>query len=518
MKKYITYTILFSLLSFLGCESASSDESFAKEEGMTIGDYLESNRDFSLWTSLLKSAKLFDALTVRNTFTCFVPTNATVDAYAKELNLASLDEMKPADLIHLLKYHVIEGTQYQRIQMKNGKLADTTASGDYLISKYSGDLNVVINDRASLVGTEIKTSNGLIHIVDKCLDPITESVKDIVATESRYSLFNELVQITGVDTAYMQNIYNALGNKYYVTLFVVSNDVFKSEEIESVEDLIERFSPHRDDYTNKQNPLNKYAAYHLISGMQSFSDLADFEQGPRVKNIATLAKGELITVQDNGTFSINYDEESDQPILTFGKTNYNIMARNGMIHEVTGIMPIYSPKPVSFKLELTDGSYFPEFTGLEWYRKGSSSGQGKTNNLTMEAFPFIRYETIPENTGRIWYETRSTWTGGYFDNADVLAANCGPVGWWEMDLPAIIKGKYKVKMQIHKAVSRGVWQLSVNGVKVGAPIQFVGTGYTKTTVDVGVVNLRETGAPTIRFTVVSAGQMEVDYIIFEPVN
>lgn len=522
----ITYLILlaFSVLLF-NCEDPNKDKDFAIFDGVSVGTWLESNPDFSLWTALLKRTDLFGALTVKNTFTCFAARNSAVQAYLEKNNCTSVDELEIETARYLMRYHTIVGLKIEAAAMSNGKLADTTASGDYLVTKYTEGSVIYVNDSSRIVTKDVQMLNGVLHVLDRVLDPIMDPVWTVLSDNPEYSLFAEAVQKTGYDKKLSEIRLNT-GAKSYTTLFVVPNDVFHANNIEKFEDLVDLYAFGRTDFTDSTNLLNKYVGYHMIQGVNSFNDLAKFDTEKKLKNISTYASNELIMIEDiKGILYFNKDEDLDGDGEADGgyrlRSKYNIQGRNGLIHEIDGLMPVYSPDPTTFKLEFTDASYFPEFTSLSWYHKSSSSGQGKTNylNLTdVNEFPYIRWKTMPEGGGSVWYETRSTW-GNFFDNADVLAANMGSVGWWEMDIPAIVKGKYKVSFKHHLAHARGTYQVSFDGKNVGAPVVFgKANTYTNKITDLGIVNFAETSTHTIRFTVVNPGFMEIDYITFEPVK
>lgn len=515
MKK-IAFLILILSFIFQNCEDPNKGKEFAIFNGQTIGAYLEEHQEFSLWVSLLKKTNLFNSLTVQNTFTCFAVRNEAVQAYLASKNCGSVEELDEETAAYLVRYHTVMNNIYKSESMSNGKLADTTASGDYLITRYTEGGQILVNESAKLVSRDLEMTNGILHVIDAVLDPVVETAWQVLQRNEKYSIFAEAVEKTGyVNT--LNDIRLATNARNYVTVFVVPDEQFKAAGIANFEQLADTFAFGNTHYTDSLNLLNKFVGYHIMKGMNSFNDLAEFDSDKKLKNVSTYAIGELLMIEDiSGELIFNRDYNGVG--FRLGSA-YNIQARNGILHEMDGTMPIFSPSPTYFKLEFTDATYFPEFAGLSWYHKGSSAGQGKTDYLTTEDFPYIRWQTVPEGGGRVWYETRATWSG-FFDNYDVLAANMGSVGWWEMDLPSIVKGKYKVAFQYHFAVGRGTYQVSFDGKNVGAPVVFGATGstYTKKISDMGIVNFTETGEHTIRFTVVSPGNMELDYITFTPVN
>lgn len=522
----ITYLILlaFSVLLFC-CEDPNKDKDFAIFDGVSVGNWLENNPEFSLWTALLERTNLLNSLTVKNTFTCFAAKNSAVMDYLKKKNCASINDLDIETARYLMRYHTVVGLKIEAAAMSNGKLADTTASGDYLVTKYTEGSVIYVNDSSRIVTKDLQMVNGVLHVLDRVLDPVMDPVWKLLEETPEYSLFAEAVKKTGYDKKLSEIRLNT-GAKSYTTLFVVSNDVFHANQVETFEDLVDLYAFGRTDYTDSTNLLNKYVAYHMIQGVNSFNDLAKFDTEKKLKNVTTYASNELIMIEDiKGILHFNKDEDRDGDGVADGgyllRAKYNLQARNGLVHEIDGLMPVYSPDPTTFKLEFTDASYFPEFASLSWYHKSASAGQGKTDYINMQdqnQFPYIRWKTVPEGGGSVWYETRNTW-GGFFDNADVLAANMGAVGWWEMDLPAIVKGKYKVSFKHHLAHARGTYQVAFDGKNVGAPVVFgKANTYTNKITDLGVVNFAETNTHTIRFTVVAPGVMELDYITFEPVK
>jgi hypothetical protein len=64
-------------------------------------------------------------------------------------------------------------------------------------------------------------------------------------------------------------------------------------------------------------------------------------------------------------------------------------------------------------------------------------------------------------------------------------------------------GTYDVKVGVKKYTTRGIWQLSLNGVNVGSTQdEYVNTGGTYAVLDVGTVTISSAGNQSFRFTVI----------------
>lgn len=125
------------------------------------------NGSFKTLASLLTQAGLVSALQADGPFTVFAPTD---EAFAKlpKATVAHLtDPANKAELIKVLKYHVVQGRVYGDQAAKLSS-APTLAGENLKISK-SGQ-GLMINN-ATVKAADIETSNGVIHVIDTVLVP-----------------------------------------------------------------------------------------------------------------------------------------------------------------------------------------------------------------------------------------------------------------------------------------------------------------------------------------------------------
>ena len=123
---------------------------------------------FKTLASLLTSAGLVKTLQGKGPFTVFAPTDA---AFAKvpKATLAKLGKDK-ALLKSVLLYHVVKGNvPASKVVTLSGKSAKTVNGAPVKISVKGG--KVYLNGSTLVTKTDVKASNGTIHVINKVLLP-----------------------------------------------------------------------------------------------------------------------------------------------------------------------------------------------------------------------------------------------------------------------------------------------------------------------------------------------------------
>ena len=141
--------------------------SAAQAQNQDIVDTAVAAGSFKTLAKALQAADLVDTLKGKGPFTVFAPTD---DAFAKLPGGALADLLKPENkkkLQRILTYHVVAGEvpASQVVKMKNAK----TVSGDEVTIK-TMDGTVIVDD-AKVVKTDIRASNGIIHVIDTVIMP-----------------------------------------------------------------------------------------------------------------------------------------------------------------------------------------------------------------------------------------------------------------------------------------------------------------------------------------------------------
>ncbi|WP_290793121.1 fasciclin domain-containing protein [Flavihumibacter sp. UBA7668] len=168
MKKFFLF-MLISAASVLTANAQSKDI-----VGVAAG-----SADHSTLVAAVKAADLVGTLQSAGPFTVFAPTNA---AFGK-LPAGTVDGLlKPeakATLTKVLTYHVVAGkldaaAVIKAIQSGGGKAVLSTVSGGKLTATLDGG-KVKLTDEtggtAWVTATDLKASNGVIHVIDSVVMP-----------------------------------------------------------------------------------------------------------------------------------------------------------------------------------------------------------------------------------------------------------------------------------------------------------------------------------------------------------
>ena len=150
---------------------AAAEEATAEAAAPTadIVDTAVSAGSFGTLVAAVQAAGLVDTLKGEGPFTVFAPTD---EAFAA-LPAGTLEKLladPQGQLSQILLYHVVPG-KVMAADVKDGMEA-TTAQGSP-VKFMVADGKVMINE-ANVITTDIETTNGVIHVIDKVILPPTE--------------------------------------------------------------------------------------------------------------------------------------------------------------------------------------------------------------------------------------------------------------------------------------------------------------------------------------------------------
>lgn len=134
----------------------------------TIADIAETNPNFSILYAALEAAGLTDTFDGRRQYTVFAPTDDAFVALLGDLGLTAEELLADTDLLTaVLLYHVTPGNRNStavvnsgQVRMLNGQFAPVTVDG-----------GAPFIDGAPILDTDIRASNGTIHVIESVLLP-----------------------------------------------------------------------------------------------------------------------------------------------------------------------------------------------------------------------------------------------------------------------------------------------------------------------------------------------------------
>jgi uncharacterized surface protein with fasciclin (FAS1) repeats len=507
MKKII-FGLTLALTTLWACTDPNDGETFVqptyKESEMTAVDILERDADqFSLWIDLLKHADYYNALKNPDAIaTVFCPNNDAIKKYLTANGYASVSDIPVDDAKTLVKVHIIADNKVP------DNLIDTLAStsptqatdipyltlfGSQLSVRYGYSItdvdddqrepdsvkhcadSIFFNNQARLDKfTMVTCSNAYLYTMGDVILPLTEDILQKLDQQKEYTIFAQAIRESGYadEVTYQpDNDDETQGVTKRFSCFAVPDAVYHTAGINDVAGLKSYLSAHNQGSADDAELLN-YVKYHFQEREYSTSEMFDTTRIGQTVIIDTKYTGQVFTVlQDSaGTRTIN----DGVKIL-----RSNIVARNGLIHKVDHVMPVFHPTPVrivwdflnqsdiiAFVTDWGNQQGLPNlfFSPMEYNkeRKLDLSGENYdkyTGDVEITSFTckYTETATSRSRSPRVGYykdmylnkkKPNESVYGDYMNNHMML--NLGYAGWIEFNTPSIIAGKYKIVLHLCK--------------------------------------------------------------------
>lgn len=450
--------IFLGLILFTDC--AKEDFVIATTDDVLMGAYFEEEYElFSSFHEMLLKSGTLSFLNAYGTYTCFAPTNDAIHEYLESQQKSSLDDFTLEELKDLVRYHVIIDT-LNSTRFTDGKLVTPNMYGQYLTANTffeDGESKVKINKYAEVESLDIRVANGIIHSMRTVLEPITLPISGLIEDNPELTIFTEALKATGLyDTLSLISPREVLtAEKRWFTVFVHTDSVFQSENINSLDDLKAKYSD-TGDPSNPKDSLNLYMAYHILDN--SLKYVADLIQSNAHLTMAPL---EVITMKlKQDSVLINEDEyrgqiEKGAPVNRIKSDN---TAANGVYHFVDGGFAIKTRLPYAVYWDVCDQPEIRKLPGI--FRVPGASADlelGQLANVTWSTDTPIHYTCDAGGA-----------QGQYLVHSDMMIINLrtAAINWIEFQTPLIVKGKYKLWIctrNVHDPNRRPIFLASFNG-------------------------------------------------------
>ena len=456
-----------------------------KPEEMVISQYIESNPDFSEFNEILEVTGLKSILSVRGPYTLFLPSNSQMKDYYKLKGLKSYNEFSIDILRELVLNHII-----QRLVETNeiglGAINEPNAIGDYIATEFKGS-EIILNKYSKIIKHDILTANGIIHLIDKVLDPVTKNVFDVLADNKAYSIFTAGLKLTKLSDT-LQTIYFPFGSKTarsWFTILAVADTTFYRFGIFTIEKLVARFTQNSD-ASNNDNGFYRYMEYHCLAETYYLNQL-------NTKLYPVLSHDNNILITVDNDYKINLKDNNNY--TKFVIEHCNIPAKNGTIHTINDLLPVVLPRPTTIEWEVTDHFDLKQGDYYKKYYQRFFDGQNTFANIKWGGDYLLYFYNIKEPP----------------INNDCLMMD----GWWwiEVTTPKIMKGKYKVSGNTGSGSNKSIIDVIVDGeyIVYGLKLQPNATFF-------GDFEWTKTETHKVKLVARSAGLFMWDAITFTPIR
>ncbi|KAF7775169.1 hypothetical protein PCIT_a1295 [Pseudoalteromonas citrea] len=319
-----TLSLAFSALLLVGCNSDDNHNTTSQPTPLTpttIVDVAKGAGSFTTLVATLEATGLDKTLADNSQkYTVFAPTDAAFEALGQDTIDALLADTDK--LSSILTYHVLSGEVNAETALTLAGSLAPTVNGDNIA--LSLDADTLLVNKSSVITTDIQASNGIIHVIDAVLQPISSAeniTNNIVQTAENAGVFNTL--LTALKTTGLDTVLSDSENKY--TVFAPTDAAFAALGQKTINTLL-------------ANPdtLKKILQQHVLSG-QVDSVTAMSLNGKS----ATTVLGNQLAIKINATTDM----------LSFGGvpvSTTDVMTTNGVIHIIDAVVTADVTLPESF--------------------------------------------------------------------------------------------------------------------------------------------------------------------------
>jgi len=487
--------LILAVLFLISCNDPFMNQLFVTKADdkttLTNAAYLEQRSDeFSMWIELLHYADLYNALNDASTkTTVFAPNNDAMLAFMKLKNITSFDQLGLKYAREVVKAHILRNTTLSEssfmVYVNSGTIPIMNVFGTYLTTSFGfvnnqvddvllptvkpqDTLTVYLNNQASVLERANVTANGMVYVLGGVIKPMSETLVQRMKDLGEYSLFVEAIEKTGWDSLLdiTSDTTYALDGSYSVntvtfTCLAVPDTVFHQNSIYSLAELKSHLAA-GDNLRDTTNALNRYIGYHIMDRLYNKASLFSFDKAGETKIFDTKLSHQVITT----------DETSRSINKLFGIIRSDVSAKNGILHKIDGLMPVWEPEPVTvvwdfcnskdiisivnsygafnnlgnlFSAPLTTKEYQIDIS-LDKSTGNYGSATAFEYNYSTTATPYSSWKKVGffkcKSATPPLAPTINTYKA-YMDN--LFTMNLGYTGWIKMKTPTIIKGKYKVE-------------------------------------------------------------------------
>jgi uncharacterized surface protein with fasciclin (FAS1) repeats len=514
MKKFIQLVVKLFLLTVILAAPSCLDEplTISTFKDDMAGEFLEKNpQQFSEFTRLLDTTEVMGLINAYGDYTIFAPTNDAMKKYYLEKGKNSLKDFEVDTLRKIAYDHIIKGYEVPTEEFIDGLMPFLTMSDRYVSTTsktLSGSLYYYVNDSSRIISRNNEVSNGVVHVIDRILDPSNLFIVQAIAKDGKFNLFTQALYETGLheklqktrDESYDPENYKYIdvtfvqgggsvdelpvSKKFGYTILMESDATYKNfYNIETLDQLkawaaghVYNEDPADASVTDPKDPRNslyKFVAYHLIEKKLTYNQFIDaYDTDHMIKTydmyeyIETMCPNTLMEVKlERGSVGANpINKNSDTGVAVRINLDYKDKdATNGVYHEIDKIL-VYSKDVAGElsgkRLRMDAASFFPELSNnnMRYYDKSKPRSwvfpKGYIERL--KATETTRFCYLNAYGGYLDYQGDEIYLKGMYD--------------FTMQTPPIPAGTYEVRFGYQPTGGRGAAQLYWDGEPCGIPL------------------------------------------------
>ena len=299
---------------------------------ITAAEFLDENSPrLGQFIEMLKRTPYYSLLSTYGKYTVFAPDNDAFDKYLKATGYGSVGAIPTEVCDTLARTHIIKKGAFFTTDIGEGALPELNMDDAYIVLSLDSDVTnnnallYYVNKTSRMVEYDDSVTNGVVHIVNKMIEPTTDLIADVIAADSALTLFSQALELTGmadsltryIDESYqwdmannkcLDSLYNGVsvrctsGSQLYTpsfwpekryfkyTVFAEPDSVFHRHNIFNIDDLKayakqvydatypEDAGQYDDNPRDRRNPLNRFVSYHLLDRIVHYNSFVGSKQ------------------------------------------------------------------------------------------------------------------------------------------------------------------------------------------------------------------------------------------------
>lgn len=510
---FVNLILCMGLLS--SCNSDDVGGNLYTFQSQLLGQYLESDTTLSEFSNLIEKVQIKGLLNSYGSYTCFVPTNQAMRNYYRLKGKRTLEEFSEDSLKQMAYDHLINGSTVMAIDFRKGVLPVLSMSDRSILITFDQS-ETFINKSSKIIQKDILVHNGVIHVLDKNLEPVRDGIVSVVAKDTLFSIFNSALVATGlvdsllltvdesynltstriseleaaVNTTIASERHAPTSRKYGYTLLMESDKTMNENGItdleslkqyaKSIYDVLYPADATIEDVTNRSNSLNRFVAYHLIDKQISYTRFINDYYTAHMSKVVDMYEY-IETMCPNTLLEVKFDRISQTgnrfntntetgKYIGINPSNYDNQAVNGYYHELDDMLTYnidFHNEISSKRLRFDMASIFPELTNNNMRGRPSDNAALLYRNALPKGY--LDKLDCTEQTV-VCYSNAHDKLMNYQGDEVFLVVQNGKLYDFTLTTPPVPAGTYEVRFGYQSNGRRGVAQFYFDGVPSGVPV------------------------------------------------